>query len=61
MQPVLDHPYEYYYHVKFINTLLDSSKVLSNQDLEHLINSSQHKLIRDAAEKILVERFFIKK
>jgi len=58
MQSTLDHPYEYYYHVKFINTLLDSTKVLSDQDLEHLINSSQHKLIREAAEKILIERFF---
>ena len=51
-------PYDFLYNVKYINTLLDSKKVLSDEALEQLINSNQPGIIIDAAEKILVERFF---
>ena len=44
--------------MKYINTLFDSKKVLSDEALEQLINSNQPGIIIDAAEKILVERFF---
>lgn len=51
-------PYDFLYNVKYINTLFDSKKVLSDEALEQLINSNQPGIIIDAAEKILVERFF---
>jgi hypothetical protein len=51
-------PYDFLYNVKYINTLFDSKKVLSDEALEQLINSNQPKIIVDAAEKILIERFF---
>ena len=51
-------PYDILYNVKYINTLFDSKKVLSDEALEQLINSNQPGIIIDAAEKILVERFF---